>query len=222
MDTNILERRMQKAAALAASAGLLLVFGLAEVEAASKPLSCSISPSGASTAVGVPVIFSGMTQGGKGQKSYSWDFSDGSGIPATSTDNNVDVTYSTAGGPFSVLLDVSDAQGSSASCSTTVTVTQGGVNNPPVASDDTYTATKNTALNIAAPGVLDNDTDADGDTLGTVLENGVTNGSLTLNTDGSFDYTPNTDFTGQDAFSYYAHDGTDLSVTAAMVMITVN
>jgi nitrite reductase (NO-forming)/hydroxylamine reductase len=210
---------MRVPAVLAAS--LLLVAGTLEVVAAPKPLGCNISPDGGTTAEGVPIQFTGMTQGGKGQKSYSWDFSDGAGVLATLTDNTVAVTYGTAGGPYAVLLDVTDGQGTVASCSTTVTVTQVGVNNPPVANDDGYPAVINTTLNIAAPGVLGNDDDADGDPLTAVLETDVSSGSLALNADGSFDYTPGTDFTGEDAFTYYADDGTDQSASPATVTITV-
>jgi hypothetical protein len=208
-------------AVFSAIASMLLVFGPVEVEAARPPLSCSISPADGSTAAGVPITFDGNTQGGQGQKSYSWDFSDGPGVPAASTESSVDVTYSTVGGPFAVLLDVTDNKGAIASCSTTVTVTNGGVNTPPVANDDSYTVAKNTTLNISAPGVLDTDTDAEGDPLTAVLETDVSSGSLVLNADGSFDYTPNTDFTGQDSFTYFADDGTAQSAASAMVTITV-
>jgi len=115
---------------LTAIASMLLVFGPVEVEAARPPLSCSISPADGSTAAGVPITFDGNTQGGQGQKSYSWDFSDGPGVPVASTESSVDVTYSTVGGPFTVLLDVTDNKGAIASCSTTVTVTNGGVMTP--------------------------------------------------------------------------------------------
>ena len=46
-----------------------------------------------------------------------------------------------------------------------VTATFTPANHPPVAVDDTYTTDKNVALNISAPGVLGNDTDADNDQL---------------------------------------------------------
>ena len=163
-----LKRSLQRAAVLTATASMLLVFAPVEVEAAKPPptpLTCSISPPDGSTAEGVPITFTGSTQGGKGKKSYSWDFSDGSGVPGTSTDTSVDVTYGSVGGPFAVLLDVTDREGATASCSTTVTVTQVGVNTPPVANDDDYPATINTPLNVPAPGVLGNDEDADGDSL---------------------------------------------------------
>jgi len=227
MTNRLLYRLLAGATFLTATASLLLsVLAPAEVAAAKPPptpLSCSISPADGSTAAGVAIRFSGMTQGGKGSKSYSWDFSDGSGAPAASTDNNVDVTYSTAGGPFAVLLNVSDSQGANASCSTTVTVTGGGGGNtPPVANNDSYSTDKDTVLNVSAPGVLGNDTDADSDPLTAVLENDVSSGTLTLNANGSFSYTPNAGFTGQDSFSYFADDGTEPSDTSATVTITVN
>ncbi|MEN8264403.1 MAG: cytochrome D1 domain-containing protein [Nitrospirota bacterium] len=224
MVTGFLQRFLQKAAVFSAIASMLLVIDVFEVQAAKPPpapLSCSISPADGSTAAGVPIRFIGDTQGGKGSKSYNWDFSDGSEVPAASTEKSVDVTYSTVGGPFAVLLDVTDKQGATANCSTTVTVTQGGVNTPPVANDDSYTVTKNTTLNISAPGILDNDTDAEGDPLTAALETDVSSGNLALYTDGSFNYTPNTDFTGQDFFTYFADDGTDQSNTSATVTITV-
>jgi len=223
MMRGLLKRFLQGTVLLTASAGLLLLTGPVEVAAAHKPLSCSISPANGTTVAGMPIRFSGMTQGGKGSRSYNWDFSAGAGVPAASTDNNVDVTYSTAGGPFAVLLAVTDSRGASATCSTTVTVTAGGGGNtPPVANNDSYSTVKNTALNVSAPGVLANDTDTDSDPLTAVLDSGVTSGSLSLNTNGSFNYTPNTGFTGQDTFTYFAHDGTDPSATAATVTITVN
>ena len=199
-------------------AGVILLFAPVEAGAGSKPLSCSISPDSGTATTGVPIMFSAMTQGGKRQISYSWDFSDGAGVPATSTGSTVAVTYSNVGGPFAVLLDVTAGAGSTASCSTTVMVTDGG-NTPPLANDDSYSVTINTTLNVFAPGVLGNDTDTD--PLTAVLDSSVTSGSLTLNPDGSFVYTPNTGFTGQDTFSYFANDGTDLSASAATVTIAV-
>ena len=49
-----------------------------------------------------------------------------------------------------------------------------------------------------------------------------TNGTLVLNSDGSFTYTPNADFSGTDTFTYFANDGTANSNLAATVTITVN
>ena len=46
-------------------------------------------------------------------------------------------------------------------------------------------------LSVDAPGVLANDTDTEGDALAaSVVDSGPSSGSLTLNADGSFTYTP--------------------------------
>lgn len=77
-------------------------------------------------------------------------------------------------------------------------------------------------LNIPAPGVLGNDTDAENDPL-TVLsfDDSAMVGGLVLNTDGSFQYTPAQDFAGEDSFTYVANDGTDDSLNSALVTISV-
>ncbi|MGJ0490379.1 Ig-like domain-containing protein [Methylobacter sp.] len=92
----------------------------------------------------------------------------------------------------------------------------------PVAANDTYGTLQNTALEIAAPGVLGNDSDPEGSPLTAVLGTNVANGVLVLNTDGSFSYTPNTDFTGQDSFTYTAQDGNGNSSGSATVTINVS
>jgi VCBS repeat-containing protein len=102
----------------------------------------------------------------------------------------------------------------------TVSLTVNPVNDAPVAVNDTYSATEDTGLTVTASGVLGNDTDADGDTLTAILVSDVSHGSLTLNGDGSFIYTPGTDSTGTDSFTYQAYDGVTDSNTAT-VTITV-
>ncbi|MAT99591.1 MAG: hypothetical protein CL608_20805 [Anaerolineaceae bacterium] len=103
----------------------------------------------------------------------------------------------------------------------TVTCTFTNVfNQPPVANDDSYTATEDTMLNVAAPGVLDNDIDADGDSLTAVLDSTTGNGTLTLNGDGSFSYESDENFCGPDSFTYHASDG-QADSNVATVNITV-
>src|SRR5206468_9894934 len=51
---------------------------------------------------------------------------------------------------------------------TTAIITITGVNDAPVALNDSYTTAEDTTLNVAVPGVLANDTDVDGDTLSAV------------------------------------------------------
>ncbi|MBU1187519.1 MAG: tandem-95 repeat protein [Gammaproteobacteria bacterium] len=92
----------------------------------------------------------------------------------------------------------------------------------PVANADAFSVDEDTALNVAAPGVLANDSDPETDPITAVLAAGPANAqSFTLNADGSFDYTPNADFNGSDSFSYFANDGQTNSA-AATVTITVN
>ena len=76
-------------------------------------------------------------------------------------------------------------------------------------------------LSVVAPGVLGNDSDADDDSLTASLVTSVSNGSLDLQTDGSFTYTPNLNFNGEDSFTYVANDGKADS-NIATVTITVN
>jgi iduronate 2-sulfatase len=97
-------------------------------------------------------------------------------------------------------------------------------NSAPVATADSYTAAYQTALNVPAPGVLANDTDADGDQLQSILVSGPTKGSLTLNLDGSFTYTPNDRYYGVDSFTYNATDiraGPD-ALDSATVTVSLN
>ena len=75
---------------------------------------------------------------------------------------------------------------------------------------------------MPAAGVLANDTDPDpGTTLSAQLVSTTSHGSLTLNPDGSFFYTPQANFVGTDAFTYTASDG-ETSSSTATVTITVN
>jgi hypothetical protein len=69
--------------------------------------------------------------------------------------------------------------------------------------------------------VLANDTDADQDTLTASLASNPSNGTLVLNADGSFTYTPNAGFSGSDSFTYRANDGQDNSNVATVTLNVV-
>ncbi len=93
-------------------------------------------------------------------------------------------------------------------------------NGRPMAAADAYTAAANTALAVAAPGVLANDGDPDGDPLTAQLVSGPAHGTLALSPDGSFTYTPTGGYSGPDSFAYRSSDGEDSSTSTAA--ITVN
>ena len=95
----------------------------------------------------------------------------------------------------------------------------------PVAVDDAYGAVEDIPLfentaGVLGKGVLVNDTDGESDPLTAVKVTDPANGTLTLNPDGSFLYTPNANFNGVDTFTYQANDGTGDS-NVATVTITV-
>jgi VCBS repeat-containing protein len=94
------------------------------------------------------------------------------------------------------------------------------INLPPVAAIDSYSTGVNTPLNQAAPGVLSNDSDPEGAPLTAQLVSGPAHGSLMLNVDGSFSYTPAESYVGSDSFTYSATDGSATS-NIATVSITV-
>ena len=103
----------------------------------------------------------------------------------------------------------------------TVTFTVNAINDIPVAVDDAFSMDEDTVLTVSVPGVLVNDTDIDGDVLTATLVTDVSDGTLVLNADGSFTYTPDADFFGVVTFTYMANDGTDPS-NVVTVTITVN
>ncbi len=102
----------------------------------------------------------------------------------------------------------------------TVSITVKAPNVVPTASDDSYEVTADQALTVESGGVLANDVDTDGDPLTATVVDGPTNGDLTLNADGSFEYTPGAGFVGTDTFTYLANDG-QADSNLAIVTVTV-
>ena len=88
-----------------------------------------------------------------------------------------------------------------------------------IANCDTYNATTNTTLRVAAPGILAND--AGNAPLTATLVGSPTHGSLTLTNNGGFSYTPANGFSGTDSFTYQCSDGQTTS-RVATATITVN
>ena len=101
-----------------------------------------------------------------------------------------------------------------------MTITITATNKAPVAADDAYSTAEDTALTVTAPGVLGDDSDPDHDPLSAVLESGPSHGTLSLNANGSFTYTPAANYDGTDSFTYRASDGT-VESNEATVTITI-
>ena len=101
----------------------------------------------------------------------------------------------------------------------TVTITVDPVNDPPEVADDSYPVLPGGVLNLnAASGVLANDSDADGDSLDVTLVTGPAHGTLLIDADGAFHYTPDTDYEGTDTFTYQVNDGTVDSLVASVTL----
>jgi 3D (Asp-Asp-Asp) domain-containing protein len=97
------------------------------------------------------------------------------------------------------------------------------INCRPTAQSDFYTKSGDTPLVVAAPGILANDFDPDGDSIGAQAAGGLylpQHGSVAVNSDGSFTYTPSG--TAQDdVFGYYVRDGTaDSPVVWVAISVT--
>src|SRR6266550_1016423 len=120
------------------------------------------------------------------------------------------------------------------------TLVGGSVKTQPIANLDTYAASGNIPISLAAPGVLTNDIDPDnGSNTGlTVTEvqgsaanvgnatnttatgRGAVKGSVTLSSNGSFTYEPPPGFEGADTFTYKTSDGTASDTTTVTINIT--
>ncbi|MEA2568913.1 MAG: hypothetical protein QOI24_914 [Acidobacteriota bacterium] len=94
-------------------------------------------------------------------------------------------------------------------------------NTAPVANNDAYTVAEGGTLNVAAPGVLGNDTDAENNPITAILVSGPAHAtSFALNADGSFMYVHNGGESTSDSFTYKANDGS-LDSNVATVNITI-
>ncbi len=138
------------------------------------------------------------------------------GVVTINADGTLDYTpNANFNGTDTVTYEIADGNGGTATA--TVDVTVNAVNDGPVAQDDAVETNEDTAVTID---VLANDSDLDGDSL-TVTTATAANGSVTINADGTLDYTPNTNFNGSDTISYEISDGNGGTATAE-VTVTVN
>lgn len=94
------------------------------------------------------------------------------------------------------------------------------VNSAPVGAADSYSTSAGRALDVAAPGVLANDHDAEGNAMAAQLASGPAHGALTLAANGAFKFVPAAGYAGTDSFTYRPVDG-QLAGNAVVATITV-
>lgn len=107
----------------------------------------------------------------------------------------------------------------------TVKINVTPLSDPPVGVADNYTTNEDTTLTVpVADGVLKNDSDPDEDTLTVTVDTSPVHGTLALNPDGSFVYTPTGNYNGTDTFTYRISDGTHTSdpITVTITVTAAN
>ena len=92
----------------------------------------------------------------------------------------------------------------------------------PTALNNSYYVLPGNTLTVPAPGVLTNDLVGWGTNLTAQLLTGPANGTLNLNSNGSFTYTPTNGFTGTDSFTYRANDGQANSSSATVTILVMS
>ena len=110
---------------------------------------------------------------------------------------------------------IADPNGGTSTATATITIN--GVNDVPVAVNDTLTTNEDTSATV---NVLANDSDPDRNPL-TVTSATAANGSVTIGANGVLTYTPNANFAGADTITYSISDGAGGTATAS-VAVTVN
>jgi VCBS repeat-containing protein len=114
---------------------------------------------------------------------------------------------------------VSDGKGGTSLGSVVVAIA--GVNDAPIAIDDTVTATGNLPITITAPTLLSNDSDVDAsDILSITNVDDAINGTVNIDSNGDIVFTPDSIFSGQGSFKYTTDDGKGGTATALVNITT--
>ncbi|WP_374400510.1 retention module-containing protein, partial [Niveibacterium sp.] len=112
-------------------------------------------------------------------------------------------------GPATIIYTVSDGRGATADGTITVNVTP--VNDAPTTTDVAVTTLEDTPVAGRTPGA-----DVDGDTLSYSKGSDPAHGSVTVDTDGTWIYTPTKDYNGPDSFTVMVSDGRGGTTTATV------
>jgi uncharacterized repeat protein (TIGR01451 family) len=135
-----------------------------------------------------------------------------------SVDPSGDVLYTPdAGyaGPDTFSYTVSDPDGNTSTATVSLTV----LNQAPAANADATLVPYNGSVDIA---VLSNDNDPNSDTLQVTNVSVPSDGTVTLNGDGSITYAPDPGFMGSDSFTYTISDGNGGADTATVTITVAN
>ena len=134
------------------------------------------------------------------------------GTVSINPDNTLSYTpNSWVTGPDTITYEVNDGE---LTDSWVVTVNIWNVNDAPVATFDSFTTNEDTTFSGQLTA-----TDIDWDILNYWIKSTATNGTVSVNSDGTFTYVPNTNFNGTDTFEYEVSDGelTDTQVVTVTV-----
>lgn len=179
----------------------------------------TVSPGSATTPEDTPIVLTVVGSDGDGNALSFFAATQPQHGTLSDFDGNK-VTYTPApnyNGADSFTFKANDGKVDSSAATFALTVTP--VNDAPVAANDAYTTREDVPLSIAAPGVLGNDTDIEGDALTASLVTAAAHGTVVLEADGSFTYTPQANYDGPDQFTYSASDGA--ATANARVTLTV-
>jgi hypothetical protein len=133
------------------------------------------------------------------------------GLIAIASDGSYSYTPDSGfSGTDTVVYTVRDASAQTTTATLMITVS-------PVGGDDVATTPADTVLNVPASGVLGNDA---GSTLVVSTHTQPSDGSVVVNADGSYSYTPPAGFSGVTSFSYTASDGTGSYTQTVTVTVT--
>ena len=143
----------------------------------------------------------------------------GTNTPTLDSDGKVTVPNNTPAGTYTIVYQICDKL-NSGNCATTTATVVVGTTTPtapiPVAVDDRATTPLNTPVTI---NVLGNDT-PEGATPNVTTN--PANGSVSVNSDGSIEYRPHTDFAGTDTFVYELCNASGCATATVTVEVIKN
>ena len=113
-------------------------------------------------------------------------------------------------GPDSFTYTITDSASRTSTATVQLTVSRPAA---PTAVDDAGSTSFETALDVAAPGVLSNDT---GTGITVTAHTGAAHGAVAIGADGSYTYTPASGFAGTDSFTYTITDVVGQTATATV------